>query len=74
MREMSFLREAFLERRHEITHPDPERAVDVAIFMATTLIREAILFGDAPHAAATRLTQRELEREAARMVLGYLGA
>jgi AcrR family transcriptional regulator len=72
-REMSFLREALLSRREEITHPDPERAVDVAIFMATTVCRESILFGDAPHAAATRLSLREVEREAVRMVLGYLG-
>lgn len=73
-REMSFLREALLERRDEIGHPEPERAVDLAIFTAAAICRESILFGDAPHAAATRLTQRELERETVRMVLGFLGA
>ena len=71
-KEMGFLQEAFLEHREEIGHPSPERAVEVVLFMAATLIRETVLFGEAPHAAATRLSLRELEQEAARMVLGYL--
>jgi len=73
-RTMRYLRDALLSRRDEIGHPDPERAADLAVFFAFTTCREAILFRDAPHAAATRLDDAELEREVARMILAYLGA
>jgi AcrR family transcriptional regulator len=72
VREMSFLRVALLSRSDEITHPDPERAVDFAILMAAAACREFILFGDAPHAASTPLSDEQLAREVARQMLSYL--
>jgi AcrR family transcriptional regulator len=71
-REMSFLREALLSRRDEIGHPDPERAVDLAVFFTASAVRDAVLFHDAPHAESMRLTDDELDAELARQMLGYL--
>ena len=71
-RQMAFLRRALLERRDEIRHPDPERAVDLAIFMAASLCREWLLFHDAPHAKTTAADESEVEREVGRQMLGYL--
>ena len=73
-REMAFLREALLSCRDEIGHPDPERAVDLAVFFAAAAIRDAVLFNDAPHAASTGLSDDEVEREIARQMLTYLQA
>ena len=72
MRQTRFLRDALLSNRNEISHPDPDRAVDLAIFMAAATCREWILFGDAPHARSTLPSDDELHREAARQMLGYL--
>jgi AcrR family transcriptional regulator len=61
-----------LERRAEIGHPDPERAVEFVVFMIGSTCREKLLFGRAPHAEATRLTAAELEAEVTRAALAYL--
>lgn len=73
-RQMSFLLDALLSRRAEITHPDPERAVELALFMAASTCREWILFREAPHSTAVHTSNEELEREVARQVFGYLTA
>jgi len=70
--QMRFLRVALLECKHEIQHPDPERAVELAIFMAASLCREWLLFHDAPHAATTGVDESEVARELERQMLGYL--
>ena len=71
-RQMAFLRRALLEHRAEINHPDPERAVELAIFMAASLCREWLLFHDAPHASTTDADESEVAREVGRQMLGYL--
>lgn len=68
----SFLHEAFLNRRNEINHPDPERAVELALYFAASVCRDRILFADAPHSAATKISETELVQEVSRMLLGYL--
>lgn len=70
--QMSFLREAVLGCRAEIGHPEPERAVDFAIFMAASACRELILFADAPHAALLATQHAELAEEVVRQMLAYL--
>lgn len=71
-RQMAFLGRALLEHRAEINHSDPERAVELAIFMAAALCREWLLFHDAPHAATTDADESEVAREVGRQMLGYL--
>jgi len=70
--QMAFLKRVLLDHRESIHHPDPERAVDLAIYMAAALCREWLLFSDAPHASTTGGDTVEVEREIARQKLGYL--
>ena len=44
----------------DIEHRDAVRAAEVGIFMVAAIAREAILFGQAPHASATALSTRAL--------------
>jgi AcrR family transcriptional regulator len=53
--------ELLLLRREEIAHPNPERAVEVGLYTAAGAARDAILFGDAPHAAVTRISTDALK-------------
>jgi AcrR family transcriptional regulator len=62
-----------LECRDEITHPDPERAVDLIAYFIPAIGREKILFGDAPHARSVQIEDAALEEELIRMALAYLG-
>jgi AcrR family transcriptional regulator len=71
-RQHQFLHSALLTRRDEIHHPEPERAVELAIFFAAAACRDRILFAEAPHSESTRLSTAELVHEVTRMVLGYL--
>ncbi len=71
-RQMSFLHRALLERKAEILHPHPERAIELAIFMAASLCREWLLFPDAPHASTTDADEAEVAREVGRQMFGYL--
>jgi AcrR family transcriptional regulator len=44
----------------EIQHKDPVRAAEVGIFLISSIARESILFGEAPHATATALPVKAL--------------
>lgn len=44
----------------DIKHQNPVRAAEVGIFIVASIARETILFGQAPHAAATALSTRAL--------------
>jgi AcrR family transcriptional regulator len=57
--------------RDEIRHPDPARAVELALFAVSAACREKILFGS-PHAASVRVSDDELAREMTRLFLAYL--
>jgi AcrR family transcriptional regulator len=67
-----FLLETLLAHRRRITHPDPERAVELALHFAVTALRDRVLFAASPHAASLRVSDGELVRECARMLVGYL--
>jgi AcrR family transcriptional regulator len=60
------------ECRDEITHPDPERAVELVAYFIPAIGRDKILFGDAPHASAVQIEDIALEEELIRMALNYL--
>ncbi len=64
--------EALLAQRAHITHPEPERAVELALYFAVSALRDRVLFAGSTHAASTRLGDAELVRECARMIVGYL--
>jgi AcrR family transcriptional regulator len=65
---VAFLRDC----RDEITHPDPERAADLAAYFVAAIGRDKILFGDAPHASSVQIEDAALEEELTRMTLAYL--
>jgi Trk K+ transport system NAD-binding subunit len=62
-----------LERRSEINHPHPERAVEFIIKMVLSGARQEAIFGKT-EAAGHVLSEAEMASELERMFLGYLGA
>lgn len=68
------LGEPLLRHREEIRHPDPERAVQMALFFGMAACRDRILFDYSPHAASLDASDDELRDEIARMMLAYLTA
>jgi AcrR family transcriptional regulator len=57
------LRELMLERAHEISHPDPGRAIGYGLLLVDSATREVILFGELvplPGKASDALLAREL--------------
>jgi AcrR family transcriptional regulator len=66
------LSELLLERRSEISHPQPEEAVRFALLMLGAVARERILFGDAPHPSSVPISDRRLAIEIAGAMLAYL--
>ncbi len=56
----------------EIAHDDPLEASRIGFFMIASICREKILFGEAPHAAATRLSNDRLKSELSRTLFAYL--
>lgn len=73
-RQHRFLVRALAARRSGIGHENPERAAELALYFAVASIRDAVLFRESTHASAVRASDAELERETARMMLGYLTA
>ena len=66
------MRALFLSRRDEMTHPQPEIAVALALEFAFTFIQTRILF--AGHEAAPgAIDDDQLARELTRMFLAYAG-
>lgn len=63
---------ALFAHRERITHPDPERAVELGLYFAVSALRDRVLFAASTHAASTRLGDAELVRECVRMLVGYL--
>ena len=56
----------------DIRHKDPVRAAEVGIFMVASVAREAILFGAAPHAATTALSDDQLRFTLTHTFLSFL--
>jgi AcrR family transcriptional regulator len=60
-------------RREEMSHPDPELAVELGVDVALALMLQVVLVGDL-HVAGRHVSDAELERELARLFLHYVGA
>ena len=56
----------------EIAHDDPLAAARVGFFIVAAVAREKLLFGAAPHASHTPLSDEQLKRELARTLYAYL--
>jgi AcrR family transcriptional regulator len=59
--------------RDQMSHPDPERAVPLALFMVLTTCREMMVFGEMPLASSVAITDDQLIDELTRAFLNYLG-
>jgi AcrR family transcriptional regulator len=66
------LRDLLLDRREEIGHQDPERAIAIGLLLVDGATREAILFGEAARLPG-RPTDAVLTRELTAVWLAYLG-
>jgi AcrR family transcriptional regulator len=64
---------AFLAHRHEIGHPDPERAVRIGLFMVASACREAVVFST-PVLERSVMSEKELAEELASALVAYLEA
>jgi len=63
----------FLARfAREINHADSMDAARLGFFMVASVAREKILFGEAPHASSTPLSNDRLKTELGRMLHSYL--
>jgi AcrR family transcriptional regulator len=61
-----------LDRRDEITHPDPERAVAFGLSMVFSTIEDNVLFGET-RSSALALRDDDIAAELTRAYLAYLG-
>lgn len=66
--------EGLRPHRARIAHDDPDEAVRFGVFLISAAARDKLLFGDAPHAGVTTISQARLEAELSRALLGYLTA
>ncbi len=71
-RQYSFLLDALMSFRPEITHPDPPRAVELAVYFMVVVCRNRLLYPLAPQTRMVRISKRELKLELVRQLTGYL--
>ncbi|MHC5211790.1 MAG: TetR/AcrR family transcriptional regulator [Planctomycetota bacterium] len=67
-----FLVDALLAHRDQILHPEPERAVQAAVFGAASICRERILFSEGLHAQTTVQSNAQLLQDVTSMIVGLL--
>ncbi len=63
-----------MRHRRRIRHPDPEAAVRFGIFLVSSVLREKLLFGHAPHSRVTPITRTALREELVRSLRTYLSS
>lgn len=61
-----------VRHRARIAHADPDRAAAFGVFLVSSVIREKLLFGEAPHARVTPLGRGALRSELVRALHAYL--
>ncbi len=67
-----FLLDALLTFRNEITHADPPRAVELALYFMVVACRNRLLYPLAPQTRMVKISQQELKLELVRQLTGYL--
>lgn len=64
--------DALLPNRDRIRHDDPAAAIRFGVFFVSSVARDKLLFGEAPHARVTPMTRAALRDELARALFAYL--
>ena len=67
-----FLNDALLRFRNEISHSDPKRAIELAIYFVAMTSRNRLLYPQAPHTRTMQISIDELNRELTILFTGYL--
>jgi AcrR family transcriptional regulator len=71
-KQYSFLYESLLAFRSEITHSDPPRGVELAVYFMVVACRNRLLYPLAPQTRTLKISQAELKQELVRLLTGYL--
>ena len=56
----------------EIQHPEPERAIDIAVYVTYAAARELIFFPKGPHASSMKMSKDELVKQLSHVFLATL--
>lgn len=74
LRQRVFVRvgQLVLERRDEVAHPDPQRALQLALHMLFGVMQQKAIFGEVRAGAGPAMKDAELVHELTRAVLAYL--
>jgi len=67
-----FLFDALLSFRSQITHHDPQRAVELGVYFMVVACRNRLLYPLAPQTRTLKISQQELKLELVRTLTGYL--
>ena len=70
----SFLPDALLRFRAEISHPDPERAIELGLYFHSVTCRNRLFYPLAPQARTIKIGKGELKQELTELLTRYLTA
>jgi len=71
-KQYKFLLDALLSFRDEITHDDPPRAVELALYFMVVACRNRLFYPLAPQTRIVKISKQELKQELVRQLTGYL--
>ena len=71
-KQYSFLLDALLSFHAEITHADPVRAVDLALYFVVVACRNRLHYPLAPQTRTLKISKKELKLELVQLLTGYL--
>ncbi len=71
-KQYEFLLDALMSYRNEITHADPPRAVELAVYFMVVACRNRLFYPLAPQTRMVNISRQELKLELVRQLTGYL--
>ena len=71
-KQYTFLLDALMSFRPEITPADPPRAVELAVYFMVVACRNRLFYPLAPQTRMVKISKQELKRELVRQLTGYL--